>query len=313
MNTCPPTTADALQLARQLAWVRPLTPYPGWRWDVEWDSSDVGVQIRRRIWSQFHEQQQQVPYLAPWYHGTQLQLYLSNDVSRCVFLTGCIEPNEFYCLHRLLQPGQVFIDAGANDGLFSIFAAAQLGPTGRVWSFEPSQREFARLARNVQLNRLTNVTQFNVALGATDGYSHLTVADDEHAGQNTFGQFAYDAIRAIGGQRVPVRRLDGLVEHAGLECVDVIKIDVEGAEEQVLVGGQATIQRHKPILLMEVNEGALRHQHTSGPQLVERLTDWGYQIYVFDAATGQPRVAAPGEFSDNILAAHSEQPLTAKI
>ncbi len=265
--------SEILRLAAELSWTRPLGPYPGWRFDADWDNPHLAFQLRREIWKYFQQRKQQVPLVTDWYGGLHVQIYLSNDVSKQLYIAGCFEPNEFAFLDKVLAPGMTFIDAGANDGLFTLFAAQRVGLTGQVWAFEPSQREFVRLQRNLQLNQLGNVRAFKVALGNIDGQAELKIADDEHSGQNTLGDFAYQ-IELARRERVRTNRLDELVQGDRLSRVDFIKLDVEGAELAVLAGARGVLARQQPVLLLEVNENALHLQNANGAAIVEFLRSY---------------------------------------
>lgn len=293
--------SDILRLAAELAWTRPLVPYPGWRFDADWDNPHLAFQLRREIWKHFQQRKQQVPLIANWHCGLRVQLYLSNDVSKQVYIAGCFEPNEFAFLDKILAPGMTFIDAGANDGLFTLFAAQRVGPTGQVWAFEPSEREFVRLQRNLQLNQLGNVRALKMALSNQDGQAELKIADDEHSGQNTLGDFAYQ-IPVARHERVSTSRLDNLAHNTELQRLDLIKLDVEGAELSVLAGASALLRKHRPLLLMEVNDNALQLQGANGATIVEFLRAHDYEIHRFDKTTGQPVPALANELSDNIVA-----------
>ncbi len=177
--------AEVVAAAQKLAFVRPLAPYPGWNFGSDWDNPDLTFRIRRKIWEVFNERGLEIPLLFDWYEGLRLNLFLGNDLSRQLFIAGCSEPNEFAFLNGILTPGMVFVDAGANDGLYSLFAARRVGPAGLVWAFEPSAREFARLEENLKLNALENVRPFRAALADRNGEVDLAVAGFEHEGQNT--------------------------------------------------------------------------------------------------------------------------------
>jgi FkbM family methyltransferase len=302
--------SEVLDLAARLAWNRPLAPYPYWRFDVDWDVPELPLQLRRQVWTHFRERKQQAPLVVEWYDGLHVQLYLSNDASKQLYVAGCIEPNEFVFLDGVLSPGQVFVDAGANDGLFSLFAARRVGPTGQVWAFEPSRRELERLQRNAGLNHLGNVRTFPVALSDENGSALLRVAEDEHAGQNTLGQFAYDT-GLLRQDRVALQRLDDLAGAEGLSRLDVMKIDVEGAELAVLRGAEKLIRKFHPVLLVEANDAALRHQGSSSQVLADYLRSCGYTVYAFRPATGKLAKAERGEFSDNLVAAPAKMRLAA--
>ena len=293
--------SEILRLAGELAWNRPLVPYPGWRFDSDWDNPHLAFQLRREIWKYFQQRRRQVPLVTKWHCGLRLHLYLSNDISKQLYIAGCFEPNEFAFLDSVLAPGMTFIDAGANDGLFSLFAAQRVGPTGQVWAFEPSEREFIRLRRNLQLNQLNNVRSFKLALTQCQGEAEIKIADDEHSGQNTLGNFSYE-IELARRERVPTGRLDDLVQRECLPRVDIIKLDVEGSELSVLTGASTVLRKLRPLLLLEVNENALRSQGTSGAALVDFLRSNHYDIYGFDALTGQPVATPEVEGSDNIVA-----------
>jgi FkbM family methyltransferase len=293
--------SEILRLAGELAWTRPLLPYPGWRFDGDWDNPSLAYRLRREIWQYFQQRKQHVPLVINWYFGLRIHLYLSNDLSKQLYIAGCIEPNEFASLDKMLGPGMTFVDAGANDGLFTLFAARRVGPSGQVWAFEPSPRELLRLKRNVRLNGIGNVRLFPLALADCEGQAEMKIADDEHSGQNTLGDFAYQ-IELAGRERVSTRRLDDLVQQECLRPVDVIKLDVEGAELSVLTGASSVLRKQRPLLLLEVNENALRLQGTTGAALIEFLRAHDYEVYGFDPTTGQPFSSPKEQLSDNIVA-----------
>jgi FkbM family methyltransferase len=304
--------SEILRLAGELAWTRPLVPYPGWRFDADWDNPHLAFQLRRKIWKYFQQRKQHVPLITKWYCGLRLHLYLSNDISKQLYIAGCFEPNEFAFLDKVLAPGMTFIDAGANDGLFTLFAAQRVGPTGQVWAFEPSEREFLRLRRNLQLNQLNNVRSFKLALAQRQGEAEIKIADDEHSGQNTLGDFAYQ-IELARCERVPTSRLDDLVHQECLPRVDIIKLDVEGSELSVLAGASGVLRKLRPLLLLEINENALQFQGTSGATLVEFLRSNDYEIYGFDQTTGQPLPMPQVEVSDNIVAMPAKKASVAMV
>lgn len=293
--------SEILRLAGELAWNRPLAPYPGWRFDADWDNPQLAFRLRREIWKYFQERKQQVPLVVNWHLGLRLHVYLSNDLSKQLYVGGCFEPNEFAFLDNILAPGMTFIDAGANDGLFTLFAARRVGPTGQVWAFEPSRREFTRLRRNVQSNVLGNVRTFQLALADTQGQAEMKIADDEHSGQNTLGDFAYQ-IDLVRRERVATVRLEDLVRQEYLRQIDVIKLDVEGAELSVLTGASEILRKQRPLLLLEVNENALERQGASSLALVDFLRSHEYEVYGFDPRTGQPQSLPQTELSDNVVA-----------
>jgi hypothetical protein len=129
VEEAPPATSEEMfDRARSLAVVRPLVPYAGWTFGADFDNPDLAFRMRRQIWEYCNERKLEVPFVFDWYDGLRLNLYLGNDLSRQLFIAGCVEPNEFAFLAQILCPGMVFIDAGANDGLFTLFASRRVWP-----------------------------------------------------------------------------------------------------------------------------------------------------------------------------------------
>jgi FkbM family methyltransferase len=202
-----------------------------------------------------------------------------------------------------------FLDAGANDGFYTIFAAKRVGSQGTVWAFEPSGREVGRLRHNLELNRLA-ARIFPLALADSSGQAELRVGAYEHAGHNTLGAFAYQT-EMESKELVEVRRLDEVVSENPLARLDVIKIDVEGAELRLLRGAVETLRKYRPVLLFEVSEGSLKHQDGSPEELLAFLRSENYLIYTFDRVTGLPAPAAPRVFGENMIGYPSEKPMPA--
>lgn len=220
-----------------------------------------------------------------------------------MFVTGRYEPNEFCLLQRILKPGMTFIDAGANVGLYSIFAARRVGSQGNVLAIEPSGREFESFQKNAELNALANVRLVRKALSDRAAEVELSVAPLSKSGHNTLGAFAYDT-PLDHRERVQAERLDDLVRSEGLARVDVIKMDVEGGEMAALRGAVETLQKFRPVVLVELSDRALKHQGASSGEVLALLQQHGYRIFCFDPATGSPTALQPRSYfdSENVIA-----------
>ena len=299
--------AELAVLAESISMVRPLVPYPKWVFDADWHNPDLGFQLRRWFWQRFSGPGRERPVTVPWHYGTRLRLFLGNDVSAQIYIAGCLEPNEFAFLDRILRPGMTFLDAGANEGAYTVFAAARTGPQGTVWAFEPSPREAERLRYNLELNGLA-ARVFTVALSDFHGEAQFTISQAEHSGHNTLGAIANPGVDVEQTITVEARPLDEIVEKEGLARVDVLKIDVEGAELQLLQGAEETLRKCRPVILFEASEAALRNQGASREDLLLLLRRQGYRLYAFERASGVP-VPANGVFSDNLVALPEEMPM----
>ncbi len=195
------------------------------------------------------------------------------------------EPGATRVVLDALEPGGIFVDVGANTGYFTVLAALRVGERGHVYAFEPNPAVRHHLQGQVEVNGLTaSVTISDVALADCDtdagrlflscreensGLSSLDPAPDRLAR----GDLSLDAT-------VPVRlrTFDTAEAVRGLCRIDLMKIDVEGAEERVLRGMRHTLERCRPIrIICETQPG--------GPA-AKRLLDAGYRMTVVDEVRG---------------------------
>jgi FkbM family methyltransferase len=179
---------------------------------------------------------------------------------------------------RVIKPGMVAVDVGANMGYYSVLFSDLVGPTGRVIAVEPLPGTALLLRRTLELNGFAGRSKvFAVAAGAAVGAARLRVPEGEPKNATVV------AVRAGGdalaGDEVPVMPLDDILH--GETRVDFIKIDVEGFEEQVMAGLEATIERWRPSVVLEFNP--LRCKDPAG--LVRRLHEQYGELRVigFDA------------------------------
>ena len=138
-------------------------------------------------------------------------------------------------------------------------------------AIEPSSRERVNLKRNIARNQLDNVIVVAAALASACGVADLRLAQGVHAGHNTLGKFAHDGVQADRLQRVDVATLDKVAVDLRLEGIDFIKIDVEGAEASVIDGAHHVLSTMRPMILLEINDKALRAQATSAEALLSAL------------------------------------------
>ena len=174
---------------------------------------------------------------------------------------------------------------------------------------EPSSRERAHLQRNLGRNGLDNVTVVPAAIGASSGLADLHLAHGVHAGHNTLGSFAHDDVVRASLERVPIEPLDAIIARLSLARVDFVKIDVEGAEARVIAGASTVLSSMRPVLLLEVNDKALRAQGNCADSLIGTLRgELSYDIFVFSAVTGLLEAAREGEpLSANVVAVPRER------
>jgi len=292
------------RVAERNACVRPLGLQPGWYFGVADEDTSREAAFRRELSRYYRDEHILDPIVVRWYEGLKLRLYLGTDMSHCLYIGGSFEPNEFVFLRSVLRPGMVFLDGGANDGVYSLYAARRVGDSGRVIAIEPSSREYERLLSNLRLNKIGNVEALGVALGEAPGSAVLAIAEEGHEGQNTIGErVSNPTVETRAHETVRVETIDGLVDELGLERVDVVKLDVEGSELRALAGGRTTIERFQPLLQVEIEEERLASQETTKEVVLDLLDSLGYRAYVFDSGTGQLRPPIdPDEPEGNVIA-----------
>jgi FkbM family methyltransferase len=163
------------------------------------------------------------------------------------FEHGVWEPHVERCLRELLRPGDVGYDIGANLGYFSAVMAQAVGPTGRVYAFEPIPETFQRLELCRSLNGFEQLEPLQLALGADQG--ELTLHWDPRVAGQASAHSAQGEVVSV-----PVRRLDDLVSSGRIAPPRVMKIDVEGHELEVLRGSMETLSHSRPAVIFELNE-----------------------------------------------------------
>jgi FkbM family methyltransferase len=160
---------------------------------------------------------------------------------------------------KSLPAGGTFVDAGAHIGRYSLMAADRVGPAGRVIAVEPSPENWALLREQAGLNGMSCITPFQVALGEQDGTTELFGGGDQatnsvrHDWQHRMG--GQNGAGTCPPQTVRMLSLPSLLNRAGVQQVDLLKIDVEGAESEVLRGAERLLRQGRiRELVCEVHE-----------------------------------------------------------
>lgn len=199
---------------------------------------------------------------------------LRDTVAREVCFTGRYEPQETQLAARVLSAGMTAVDVGANWGYFTLAAAHWVGPSGRVVAFEPEPRLFRMLSSNVSRNRLRHVTTRPLAVAARAGRVDL-VAFEEAGGNWGTSQ----TVAAAGDGGCDAVGLDDQLDREKVGIVDLLKIDVEGAEGDVIEGMARGIAsgRYRYVLL-ECHADRLEARAQSIEQCVAPFVAAGYTV-----------------------------------
>lgn len=214
--------------------------------------------------------------------GYRIQLDLSDYIQRSIYL-GTFESEESLQVKRHLKRGMTFVDAGANVGYYTLMGASLVDVTGRVFAFEPSPYAFRLLFDTLAENSITQVLAVHSALGDRSGEMQLFMP--KKPGNHTPSMIPNNGGTPI---TVPVLKLDDYLREREIECVDLLKIDVEGLEPNVIKGAQQYLKsRRIRAILCEFNEPWLNANGSSSSDLYELLSSFG-----FKSVWSWPRVPA---------------------
>ncbi len=194
-------------------------------------------------------------------------LYNVHDmyIGRSLELYGEFSEGEVDLFRLLVRPGDVVVDAGANIGAHTVFFAERVGPQGLVLAFEPQRLLFQTLCANLALNSIPNVVA--IARGLSSAQGSMTIPILDYASTNNFGGISLSAGGA--GEAVPVTPLDAF----NLPQCALIKVDVEGMEEEMLRGSAELIARCAPILYVENDRPA------KSASLIRYISSLNYRMY----------------------------------
>lgn len=238
------------------------------------------IKPKRLGWwnSQFGAKQKICTIIQP---GVKICLYFDSELAKLIFCEN-YEWHERLFINSFLKPGDVFIDIGANIGLFSLIAAKRIGNSGKVYAFEPNPIVSTRLAENIKLNRFNNIIRIQAAISDEEGEFPFYLSQDGYDAWNSFARpvagdnFITENVKSI-------RWDDFAKDHNLIGSVTMMKIDVEGWEIRVLKGAINTLSRKDaPVLIVEFTEEAAVSAGTSCKELYYGLEDLGYRIFKYD-------------------------------
>jgi len=192
--------------------------------------------------------------------------------SKALYL-GLPDYDDMSFLIEFLRPNDVFVDVGANIGLYTMLGASVVKSGGRVLAFEPNPLAVQRLVENIKLNGITNVGIRHAAVGVGPGSVRITT------GLDTRNHVVRD-YKVGASVEVPLVSLDQ--ETSAFHRVNLVKMDVEGFESEVLKGARCLLARKVPaVWSVEVN--GLGEQYGSGNRTIYALfAEFGYQAFRYN-------------------------------
>ncbi len=205
----------------------------------------------------------------------KINLYKESILSRLIY--NGFEKDETDYVVSILSEGDIFIDVGANIGLFSLIASKKVGDKGLVISFEPSPTTFIRLVENVKLNNFNNIELRNI--GLSDKADELTfyISQNGHDAWDSFAPRQDDRIEKE--IKILSSSLDFELDSINKSLIKLIKIDVEGWEKFVLLGGKDFFINYNPIVMVEFTDENTFNAGYSVHEIYDLMQNWGYVWY----------------------------------
>lgn len=243
-------------------------------WSAHWPL-DAGKSLPQR-WVRHFE-----PFVPVWVRvepNVTMLLDPYDMVSGVILQTGSWEPESWRAIAEHLHAGDTFVDIGAHIGYYSLKAAPVVGPGGRVIAVEPNPATVRRLRDNIRASRADGVVSVQpVACSDTETSLELFAAPEHNTGETSLSRRnASQGGQVVASYRVRARPLDDILKESGIGRVDVVKIDVEGAEYLVLKGARETLERYHPLVIVELVESQLQAMGTSTAQVLALLHSHGY-------------------------------------
>jgi len=209
-----------------------------------------------------------------------------------------------------LRPGMVVFDVGANIGELTLLFSRFVQPEGKVFSFEASAATFGRLSSICDLSRRDNIEVHHVALSDREETLEIHIYPEGYSGWNTLADRPLESygidIKPVGREKVRSATIDGFCRERDIARIDLLKIDVEGAEYQVLLGARRMLEE-KRIGCCVFEFGQTTFDMGNTPEMIERyLAQVGYRIR--NLVPGDRRFPGRGSAMSARFSIHAAEP-----
>jgi FkbM family methyltransferase len=225
--------------------------------------------------------------------GHRFRVLTSAEVEQFVVHGGGTEGEDIELARSYLAPGMTAVDVGAHIGKFAVVMGAAVGPTGAVHAFEPLPASFDRLLENLDLNGTTNVQAHRKAISDRPGEDELVLYGEDRDTWSSLIPRTIErpdwVVRPDGSVRVETTTIDDAAAELNIDHIDLLKIDVEGAEAKVLEGASGLFDRGAvDAMLIELSDETLVPAGTNAVEVVDRLYRWGLRTHVSTADGLEP-------------------------
>jgi FkbM family methyltransferase len=217
-------------------------------------------------------------------------LDLKEGIDFSIFIFGYFEKQTTETLDRLIKKNYVIIDIGANIGAHTLHMAKNVGDKGKVYAIEPTNYAFNKLERNIAINPAINsrviakqlllISENNkdtITNGVYSSWPLVRVKNRHHVHRGI-------EMSISGAEK---STLDNMVIDQQISKIDIIKLDVDGNELDILIGGQKSIIEFKPVFVMELGPDQYENNNNFD-RVVRLMVSWGYGFYSLDEIVKYP-------------------------
>lgn len=228
----------------------------------------------------------------------------TEHIQQQLFWYGYYEKELRELLKKIVRPGDVFLDLGANIGYFSLLVANDF-PSAKIISFEPIKALFQNMNDNISLNNIKNISTINAAVGEINDEEDLFVSAPDNLGMSSFKQPENYSGKK---EKVIVVTIDDWFKTSGLSKIDIIKLDVEGSELAGLKGMKEVLQKQKPVLIVEINPETLIMFNLKPSDIYDYLRQFNFEGFLI-LENCRLKHLNPAEISQtaNVLFIHNEK------
>ena len=241
-----------------------------------------------------------------------MRLDITEYLQAHLYVFGDYELPTIRFLRNILKTDSVCLDVGAQMGYLTLAMATSASRQTIVHSFEPESNNAERFRENVSLNALTNVTLHQTAVSTVDGTLKLYLSNDRNAG--THSTVYIESNVSPDFVEIPSTTLETFVRQQCLKTVDLIKIDVEGAEIDVINGAIEVLRQHKPVVIMELSDHLQQARGKTCSEFKQFMMSFGYNAYfINEDGTLRSCPLNASHINDNIVFLHPESSLRPTI
>lgn len=218
--------------------------------------------------------------------GQEMYVDLRSSIGRGLFATGIFDMEAIKPAIEELNTGSIFLDIGSNIGFYSVMALEKIGEEGRIYCFEIDPRPLRTLRKTISYNQIKNIFIIEAAVSNRDGFiSFASTSENGHSHIDKTGE---------KGREVRSLKLDTWMrDNPDINQIDVIKIDVEGAEKMVLEGATDLIMRFKPIILCEADKNTAGAFDYAPQDLIAIFSNMGYETRWLEGVCTPTLLALP--------------------